>query len=405
MKKSRVISLLVVALALSVVFAHVSEVDAAADRTYYRSLISAKAKNVYDSIYKHYIKDKKYTVKKVNINFDKYVTGSSKSNLRSNLSNVIEKGYYAFYYDHPEIISLYRGYHYHWYISRSGNTYSAYSVTVTVTEPYSGASKQYGSFNKAVNTAYKKIKKNLPKKASREAKLYAIHNYICKKMTYSKKGNDRKQVAVPAFLSPHKGVCESYARSFKVLCDKFGIPCIQLSGNTYDSNGQGSHAWNYVQMTNKKWYLVDCTWDDQGKETLNTYFLKGTKSKGTDGKAIGSTRSPSKSIFTKYPKLNKSSYNGHLSCNMPKTKFTTLMWSGSSIICRWNKKTAKYGGSHITGYQIRYSTKKNMKNSKIKTIKGYNKSYAAFNIPKKYHWYMIRTYKKYKGFTIYGQWN
>ena len=58
-------------------------------------------------------------------------------------------------------------------------------------------------------------------------------------------------------------VCEGYARAFKVLCKGMGVPCILMSGVVTDENGNtGGHMWNYVQMEDEKWYVVDVTWDD-----------------------------------------------------------------------------------------------------------------------------------------------
>lgn len=66
-------------------------------------------------------------------------------------------------------------------------------------------------------------------------------------------GNDDQQAPV----------CEGYARAFKVLCDDMNIPCILMSGNVVDENGdRGGHMWNYVQMEDGKWYVMDVTWDD-----------------------------------------------------------------------------------------------------------------------------------------------
>ncbi len=50
------------------------------------------------------------------------------------------------------------------------------------------------------------------------------------------------------------GVCESYAKAFKVFCEKSDITCVIVSSAT--------HAWNYVKMDDGKWYMVDCTFDD-----------------------------------------------------------------------------------------------------------------------------------------------
>ena len=58
-------------------------------------------------------------------------------------------------------------------------------------------------------------------------------------------------------------VCESYARAFKVLCDKVGIPCVLVSGYASATNGGTgeAHMWNYVQLNNI-WYAMDVTWND-----------------------------------------------------------------------------------------------------------------------------------------------
>ena len=58
-------------------------------------------------------------------------------------------------------------------------------------------------------------------------------------------------------------VCEAYARAFKVLCDKAGIPCVLVDGqakNSANSDGE-AHMWNYVQVDNE-WRAVDVTWND-----------------------------------------------------------------------------------------------------------------------------------------------
>lgn len=57
-------------------------------------------------------------------------------------------------------------------------------------------------------------------------------------------------------------VCEGYARAFKVLCDREGIPCVLVDGEA--DNGSGvpeGHMWNYVKVQGE-WYAVDVTWND-----------------------------------------------------------------------------------------------------------------------------------------------
>ncbi len=59
-------------------------------------------------------------------------------------------------------------------------------------------------------------------------------------------------------------VCEGYARAFKVLCDKAGIPCVLATGDArgYKGGAEEAHMWNEVQMEDGKWYAVDATWND-----------------------------------------------------------------------------------------------------------------------------------------------
>lgn len=55
------------------------------------------------------------------------------------------------------------------------------------------------------------------------------------------------------------GVCESYAKTMSRLLDAVGIPNLLVYGDwkTY------GHVWNYVQMPNGNWYMVDSTYDDE----------------------------------------------------------------------------------------------------------------------------------------------
>ncbi len=112
------------------------------------------------------------------------------------------------------------------------------------------------------------------------SKLRAIHDQITNMGTYN---YDATKLTVEdgnkkAFLYAHSslgillegtGVCESYAKIFKMVCDKLDLgECICLVSKT--------HMWNAISIDGK-WYAVDVTWDDQqsGKEPVYTYFLSG----------------------------------------------------------------------------------------------------------------------------------
>lgn len=80
-------------------------------------------------------------------------------------------------------------------------------------------------------------------------------------------------------------VCEAYAKAFKVLCDKAGIPCTLVDGNAKNSSSDTgeAHMWNYVQMEDNKWYAVDVTWNDP-KYTYNGQLQTGVVSGGETDK-------------------------------------------------------------------------------------------------------------------------
>ena len=69
--------------------------------------------------------------------------------------------------------------------------------------------------------------------------------------------------------------CSGYAKAVQYLCDKAGISCMVVTGET--SAGQ-THAWNVVDVDGV-WYNFDCTWDDPILSTANykniryNYFL------------------------------------------------------------------------------------------------------------------------------------
>ncbi|MDE5593596.1 MAG: hypothetical protein K2I75_06665 [Clostridiales bacterium] len=82
-----------------------------------------------------------------------------------------------------------------------------------------------------------------------------------------------------------KALCEGYAKAFKVIMDKLGIPCVLIAGaacngiDGVDSDGNTAestyepHMWNAVQVEGQ-WYGVDVTWNDT-ENNHNKYMLLG----------------------------------------------------------------------------------------------------------------------------------
>ena len=110
-----------------------------------------------------------------------------------------------------------------------------------------------------------------------------VHDYLVENIEYDTTVSQSNIYNVYGALVNGRAVCEGYARSFKYLMDKLGIPCTLVIGTGTNSQGQTeNHAWNYVQL-NGTWYAIDCTWDDPVSSTgyvsqssKYRYFLKGS---------------------------------------------------------------------------------------------------------------------------------
>ena len=120
---------------------------------------------------------------------------------------------------------------------------------------------------------------------SKIEKAVRLHQWICERVIYDpdvmlydwkkknlhetdkKLNSDKNHVDASVFLHQKKDgkyytVCEGYARCYKVLMDKAGIPTEVVSGKNRTDEDLSSHAWNLVNLDGT-WYHVDVTWDDQ----------------------------------------------------------------------------------------------------------------------------------------------
>ncbi len=106
---------------------------------------------------------------------------------------------------------------------------------------------------------------------SRYEKIKSINDYLANNIEYSEPANAHNPYGA---LVNGLCVCEGYAEAFKILCDREGIPCLNVIGT---GNG-GAHKWNMVQMEDNKWYLIDVTWNDSSR-IYYSYFLIGSDTK------------------------------------------------------------------------------------------------------------------------------
>ena len=165
------------------------------------------------------------------------------------------------------------------------------NVVVTITKFNLGntSSTSKATFEDAVNTAVTEVNKILDIQSiagSREKTRYeivkAIHDHVCRLITYDlSTSSPFNQTAYSGLVAPHRTVCAGYAKSFKVLCDRYEIPCVLVSGQSKNSQGNfENHEWNAVKMEDGRWYGVDCTWDDQSTIYYD-YLLSGSTTVAT----------------------------------------------------------------------------------------------------------------------------
>ena len=107
------------------------------------------------------------------------------------------------------------------------------------------------------------IKKDILSKTGNDKveNLKIVHDYLVDSIEYDVEAG-KNVYNIYGALVDKKAVCEGYARTYKLLLDELGIPCIIACGIGTNRTGETeSHAWNYVQIDDK-WYAIDVTWDD-----------------------------------------------------------------------------------------------------------------------------------------------
>ncbi len=134
---------------------------------------------------------------------------------------------------------------------------------------------------KDIDAVADKLVSEANSKSTTFEKLKVFHDYLVLNSTFklNEEGSyDYNASIYNAFGSGEEQgniQCSGYAKAVQYLCDKAGISCMVVTGET--SGGQ-THAWNVVDVDGV-WYNLDCTWDDPILSTANykniryNYFL------------------------------------------------------------------------------------------------------------------------------------
>jgi hypothetical protein len=90
-----------------------------------------------------------------------------------------------------------------------------------------------------------------------------VHDYLAEGTIYNREySDDVENATIVAPLIMKCGICEGYAKAFKLLCDRVGVTSMIIFGEStqiqWDSGGP--HAWNMIKIDGKCAH-VDVTWD------------------------------------------------------------------------------------------------------------------------------------------------
>lgn len=129
--------------------------------------------------------------------------------------------------------------------------------------------------------------------SDRYEKVKAAHDYVLEMVAYNYNDVDAAygHTVTGGLLDKynHLGICECYAKLFRLICNANDIPCILITGgSSYNADGSinANHMWNYVQMEDGQWYLTDPTWDDSNVDSTK-YFLVGSDTAGGNHLPVG----------------------------------------------------------------------------------------------------------------------
>ena len=271
----------------------------------YGAQLDGNAKALYDLLVQNYVVDYSQYLDSVDfpfefpdtITFEAVVEdgsfqrkGESYVQATNDVKTAIQAASDAFSYDYPQAF-WFRGSNYGYRVScvRDGSSSTGYRGTFknftfkpANREISENAHTRMGDFMGGVQSAVAELNEQTLG-MDMEQKIKRIHDYICQRVTYKNDNTLWVHSAASLFLDADPAfVCEGYAKSMKIFCYYMGINCACVSGTARgtSSGTPGAHMWNYVQMDDGNWYLVDATWDDVGTPPSSRYLLVGRSTKG-----------------------------------------------------------------------------------------------------------------------------
>lgn len=127
---------------------------------------------------------------------------------------------------------------------------------------------KYDSNEKQIRQAEKeadRIIRDKIKEGTEEEVIWQIYKYLTKNIKYDDTTKKKHTMDLYGALIKKNCVCAGYAKAFSYLCNRIeGLKAITVYSD--------EHAWNYVQLSNKRWYAIDATW---GRKNKKQYFMRG----------------------------------------------------------------------------------------------------------------------------------
>ena len=314
----------------------------------YYDQLDTVSKRIYDQIYEANKSGANTTKLKLNLtkifenqtvtkgaNGKTVYSEETKKAIFSWLGSYVTPAYLALTYDHPELVwlpgaSYNIGYSVYPVSFPSGVTSTKENIelagsTFTLKPNGQNGTLTASNVNSLFNQTKTQIDQMLSAGATNYDKVKAIHDKICSMVTYEDKnlGNAYYQTPYSLYIDADgdgkvETVCAGYAKMMKLQCDKYGIPCVLVTG--VKDTGE-AHMWNYIQLEDGKWYAVDATWDDQSS-IMYDFFMVGSEtysSAAFGSKKFSVTHMPSGKWTTsadcvfRYPILSTNAYKSNSS--------------------------------------------------------------------------------------------
>lgn len=281
-------------------YVYAAEAEAKVENRFHYSQLTVDGRAVYDGIYQMYTKG---LLKTGTASYDIAADMTAEQlqvfeKSTASLRTAVDAARYAFYADYPEVFYVdFAKLTYRTTRDAEGKFHINIGSGRNPSYLIDGFSSQeeveaaIGEFDARVDEIVSGAQNLTIKENAQAEQVRYVHNEIIQNVSYrledsafngeiapGKIINNAPLLGTPyGVLVRKQGVCEGYARAFKVVMDRLGINCILVQGAHQNDTVAVNHMWNYVELTNtvattrarakarsveSKWYAVDATLDD-----------------------------------------------------------------------------------------------------------------------------------------------